>query len=170
MKYAMPALAILALGPLTACTTQEAITTTESEIATTTSETAEQTDRPISSARGHSKAAFFDKYDINGDGKVSEAEFMGEREDGYRRRDANGDGQVHAEEYVSEYEVRLLKQMDDQRTRQIDQADFRFTVLDKNEDRNLSLDEFHASGSRMFSALDTNEDGIVDELDDAENY
>ena len=95
---------------------------------------------------------------------------MTEREIGYRRRDANGDGQVHSEEYVSEYEVRLLKQMENQRKRQIDQADFRFTVLDKDEDGNLSLDEFNASGSRMFSTMDSNEDGVVDELDDAENY
>lgn len=170
MKHVMPAIALLALAPLAACATQDAAAVAETEIAAADSETTEQSDGPISTARGHSKDAFFDKYDIDGDGRVTEAEFMTEREIGYRRRDANGDGQVHSEEYVSEYEVRLLKQMENQRKRQIDQADFRFTVLDKDEDGNLSLDEFNASGSRMFSTLDSNEDGVVDELDDAENY
>jgi hypothetical protein len=127
-------------------------------------------ENPSRRSGGHSKQAFFEKYDVNGDGKVSEAEFMAERQVGYIRRDANADGAVHSEEYVSEYEVRLLKDLEDQRKRQIDQAEFRFNVLDKDEDGILSEDEFHASGTRMFTSLDTNGDGLVDEADGADSY
>ncbi|WP_158085597.1 EF-hand domain-containing protein [Henriciella aquimarina] len=155
-----------ATGETTTAASADASQTASAD--TASSDTADA--QPRRSARGHSKAAFFEKYDTNGDGKISEAEFMAERKTGYDRRDADSDGNVHSEEYVSEYEVRLIKQLEDQHKRQIDQAEFRFTVLDTNEDGVLSLEEFNASGKRMFSTLDTNGDGIIDEQNNKEAY
>lgn len=169
MKRISPVLLTLALTPLVACATHESAASADAQIVAASTDTTE-TGTPRRSADGHSKGAFFTKYDVDGDGHVTQAEFMAERASGYHRRDANGDGNVQSEEYVSEYEIRLIEQLEAQRKRQIDQADFRFTVLDKNEDGNLSLDEFHASGERMFSTLDSNKDGIVDEQDEKDNY
>jgi EF hand len=160
----------IALTPLVACVANPGVTISENEPTATTSTVPENSTSPARSARGHSKDAFFDKYDVDGNGRVTEAEYMSERENGYRRRDADGDGTVHSEEYVSEYEVRLNEQQAEQHKRQIDQADFRFTVLDVDNDGILTLEEFHASGERMFSTLDSNDDGIVDGEDDQENY
>jgi len=169
MKSIYPVLLTLALAPLAACATHDTKASAEAETASAAAVTTES-ETPRRSADGHSKDAFFQKYDLDGDGQVTEAEFMSERANGYLRRDANGDGNVQSEEYVSEYETRLLEQLEAQRKRQIDQADFRFTVLDTDEDGNLSLDEFHASGKRMFSTLDTNKDGSVNDLDNKDNY
>ena len=158
------------LASTAACATTETSLTDadEPETASTAAEASDEA--PRRSARGHSRDAFFDKYDVDGDGKVSQAEFMAERENGYRRRDADGDGSVYSEEYVSEYEVRLIQQLEDQHKRQVDQAEFRFTVLDKDEDGVLSLEEFHNSGGRIFTTLDTNGDGVVDTADTEESY
>lgn len=119
---------------------------------------------------GHSKGGFMDRYDTNGDGEVEMAEFVAERNEGYARRDFNGDGMVHQEEYVSEYEVRLEQQLEERRERSIEAANFRFTVMDTDDDEAMSLDEFHASSKMMFTRLDTNEDGIVNEEDTAERF
>ena len=119
---------------------------------------------------GHSKGGFMNRYDTNGDGEVEMAEFVAERNDGYARRDFNGDGIVHQEEYVSEYEVRLEQQLEERRDRSIEAANFRFTVMDTDDDEAMSLDEFHASSKMMFTRLDTNEDGIVNDEDTAERF
>ncbi|MEM6556537.1 MAG: hypothetical protein AAF642_11705 [Pseudomonadota bacterium] len=119
---------------------------------------------------GHSKGGFVDRYDTNGDGEVEMAEFVAERNEGYARRDFNGDGVVHQEEYVSEYEVRLEQQLEERRERSIDAANFRFSVMDTDDDEAMSLDEFHASSKMMFTRLDTNEDGIVNDEDTADRF
>lgn len=121
-------------------------------------------------ARGHGKTGFMETYDHDGDGQVTEAEFMTEREQGYLRRDADGDGAVHAEEYVAEYEGRLQEQLEDTYTRQIEQAYVRFGVLDSDDDEVMTLSEFHASGTRMFSRLDSNGDGVVNADDTSDRY
>lgn len=169
MYLLKPSLLAASAITLVACTT----TTTADpvpETAATQSAAPATAATPQATARAHSKESFFDAYDKNGDGKVSEAEFLAEREVGYRRRDADQDGNVHSEEYVSEYEVRLIEKLEKQHKRQIDQAEFRFTVLDTDEDGNLSFDEFNVSGERMFSTLDTNKDGVVDESDTTDSY
>ncbi|MEL7540950.1 MAG: hypothetical protein AAGJ51_08610 [Pseudomonadota bacterium] len=128
----------------------------------------QQAQRP--NTGGHSKGGFVDRYDTNGDGEVEMVEFVAARNEGYAERDFNGDGMVHQEEYVSEYEVRLEQQLEERRERSIEAANFRFTVMDTDDDEAMSLDEFHASSKMMFTRLDTNEDGIVNDEDTAERF
>lgn len=133
-------------------------------------ETTETRSEPISRSAPHSKERFVETYDADGDGKVTHAEFLAERKSGYDIRDANKDGEVHEEEYVSEYEVRLKKQLEERLKGGIDQAYVRFNVLDDDEDGNMTLSEFNASGENIFKTLDTNGDGTIDETDTETHY
>lgn len=119
---------------------------------------------------GHSKREFLETYDANKDGKVSKQEFTAKRTEDHKGLDLNGNGSVNELEYVNEYIFRLDKELAERRARQIRQAHFRFVVLDTNKDGVLSLEEYNASGDRMFSRLDTTQDGNVDTTDTATNY
>lgn len=169
MKPTILLLPLAAALMLTACETVEktASATDEAPVAQQTADADAPAPRPTA---GHGKRSFLATYDTDGDGHVTLPEFMAEREKGYTRRDADGDGTVHEEEYVSEYEARLEQELKEQHDRQIKQAYVRFGVLDADKDKEISLAEFNASGSRMFSELDTNGDGIVDEADTADAY
>jgi cytochrome c5 len=161
------------LLPLAAAILLSACETTHTEREGTAAAIAVQADDAPAAQRvsaGHGKRAFVETYDTDGDGKVTLAEFMAEREQGYRLRDADGDSAVHKEEYVSEYERRLEQELKDRHDRQIKQAYVRFDVLDTDKDGTITLTEFNASGSRMFLDLDTNGDGIVDQADTADAY
>ena len=167
MKLIYAPLALTAALLMTACETMVA----PADTATTTDAQETQTTQSEPRASGgHSKKGFIKTYDTDGDGNVTLAEFMAEREKGYNRRDSDQDGSVYEEEYVSEYEGRLKQQLDDQHERQIKQAYVRFDVLDSDDDTVITLEEFNASGNRMFSRLDTNEDGVVNTEDTTKKY
>lgn len=123
-----------------------------------------------SSARGHDKAGFLATYDTDKDGKVSDAEFRVVRGAQYGTFDLNGDGRVAEDEYVGEYSQRLEQDLAKRREMQLKQAHVRYGVLDRDEDKNMTLDEFNASGDRIFSRLDSNGDGIVDARDTTDHY
>ncbi|GLS99454.1 hypothetical protein GCM10007897_08330 [Sphingobium jiangsuense] len=121
-------------------------------------------------APGHGKDGFVETHDANKDGKVTKDEFSARRADNYKGLDLNGDGQVTEVEYVTEYTFRLDKELAEQRARQIRQAHVRFGVLDADKSATLSAAEFNESGNRMFSRLDNNSDGVVDARDTAKGY
>src|SRR5262245_8754068 len=72
--------------------------------------------------RGHSKPEFLRTYAADLDGAVSRAEFDAQRGRSYARTDANGDGSLSEAEYVGEYTTRLDAELAATRTRQLDQA------------------------------------------------
>lgn len=121
-------------------------------------------------AGGHEKINFLDFYDVNGDASVTRAEFDGQRAKDFDRINVSHDGNATESQYVDEFTVRLDRQLAAERAAQIKQAHVRFGVLDKDKDGHISREEFNASGSKMFDALDTNHDGVVDEKDKAEKY
>lgn len=49
-------------------------------------------------AGGHKKADMFEKHDINGDGVISEAEFLENAKKKFKEKDANSDGSISKEE------------------------------------------------------------------------
>ncbi|MEN7537825.1 EF-hand domain-containing protein [Aurantiacibacter flavus] len=119
---------------------------------------------------GHSKEAFIESYDADGDGVVTMAEFNAERAKIHEGYDMDGDGRVSQVEYVDDYQYRLDAELAEIRANRLRQAHFRFGVLDADHDGTLTLEELNESGTRTFSRLDSNEDGIIDEADTADAF
>lgn len=120
-------------------------------------------------APGHGKEAFLHENDADHDGRVTAAEFAAARAAKYRTFDLDGDSKVSEAEYVGEFSGRFGKEAKVPEG-QLKQAHVRFGVLDTDKDGNLTLDEFNASGERMFDKLDTNGDGVVDAADNSGSY
>ncbi|MDR7332225.1 hypothetical protein [Roseateles asaccharophilus] len=125
-------------------------------------------------AASHSSTTFMTEQDINGDGKVSLAEFKLGRQVEFVRIDFNADGQLSEAEYLGEFEGRLMARISktadpekrkEELQRQMRQAKVRFGVLDADKNGSISLEEFQATGLRMFKLHDRNEDSTVDEAD-----
>lgn len=128
-------------------------------------------------AAPHEGSAFIRDYDSNHDGQVTRAEFDAVRAARFKATDANGDGWVSETEYVGEYSVRLEQQLaasdltDEKKVeesqRQIRQAHVRFGVLDKDKDQKMIQAEYDASGARAFAEQDDDKDGIITQADAA---
>lgn len=122
-------------------------------------------------AAPHGQSAFVQDYDTDKDGVVTRAEFDALRASRLKAMDTNGDGKVSEAEYVGEYVARLDAELaastasaeDKAKTRegQIKQAHVRFNVLDKDKDGDLTVAEFAASGARAFAEHDGDGDGVV---------
>ncbi|MEJ7925690.1 hypothetical protein WG908_02835 [Sphingobium sp. AN641] len=128
-------------------------------------------------AAPHEGSAFIHDYDADSDGQVSRAEFDKGRVARFKATDANGDGWVSENEYVQEYSARLEQQLaasdrneekkTEERQRQIRQTHVRFGVLDKDKDGKMSQAEYDFSGARAFAEQDNDKDGIVTATDAA---
>ena len=125
-------------------------------------------------AASHSSTTFVAEQDLNGDGKVSLAEFKLGRQVEFARIDFNADGQLNEAEYLGEFEGRLMlrigkiadaEKRKEELQRQMRQAKVRFGVLDTDKNGSISPEEFQAAGLRMFKLHDRNEDGVVDDVD-----
>lgn len=128
-------------------------------------------------AAPHEGSAFIRDYDSDHDGKVTRAEFDAGRVARFTATDANGDGWVSESEYVSEYQVRLERELAtsgqsdekkaEERQRQMRQAHVRFGILDQDKDARMTQAEYDASGARAFAEQDDDKDGIVTAADAA---
>lgn len=128
-------------------------------------------------AAPHEGSAFIHDYDADHDGQVTRAEFDAGRVARFKATDANGDGWLSEEEYVREYHARLEQQLaasdrseekkSEERQRQMRQAHVRFDVLDKDKGGKMTQAEYDASGARAFAEQDNDKDGIVTATDAA---
>lgn len=109
----------------------------------------------------HRKKGMFRKYDTDGDGVITYAEHRDRRKQDFDRTDEDSNGWVNEDEYVLEYQNRLDRQAEKIRKAAVKQTYVRFNALDKNADGQISLQEYHASGKRMFERADLDKNGIV---------
>ncbi|CAN7244623.1 hypothetical protein [Caulobacter sp. LjRoot300] len=126
-------------------------------------------------AASHARDTFIKEQDLNGDGSVSKDEFKAGRDKQFAGVDANRDGALSHDEYVGEFTARLTKRLaastdtaekkEEERVRQLRQADVRFGVLDTDKSDGITPAEFDYSGWRMFVTHDTNKDGAVSAAD-----
>ncbi|TCS16113.1 EF-hand domain-containing protein [Caulobacter sp. BK020] len=126
-------------------------------------------------AASHARDTFIKEQDLNGDGSVSKEEFKAGREKQFAGIDANHDGALSHDEYVGEFTARLTKRLaastdtpekrEEERMRQLRQAEVRFGVLDTDKSGGITPAEFEYSGWRMFVTHDTNKDGAVSAAD-----
>lgn len=125
-------------------------------------------------AASHSSTTFITEQDINGDGKVALEEFTLGRQLEFVRTDFSADGLLNEAEYLGDFEGRLMLRIGkiadpekrrEELQRQMRQAKVRFGVLDADKNGSISLEEFQATGLRMFKLHDRNQDGVVDEAD-----
>lgn len=125
-------------------------------------------------AASHSSTTFIGEQDLNGDGKVLLDEFKLGRQVEFVRIDFNADGVLNEAEYLGEFEGRLMQRISkmadaekrkEELQRQMRQAKVRFGVLDTDKNGSISLEEFQATGLRMFKMHDRNQDSAVDEAD-----
>ncbi|WP_395335949.1 hypothetical protein WBP06_27785 [Novosphingobium sp. BL-8H] len=120
-------------------------------------------------AASHDRATFIKEQDLDGDGKVGKDEYQRGRDAEFARMDRNHDGVLSHDEYVGDYRERLEKELltepaasrEEERTRQMRQAEVRFGVLDSDKSGGITHAEFDASGWAMFLRHDANHDGFV---------
>ena len=126
-------------------------------------------------AASHARDTFIKEQDTGGDGAVSKEEFKAGREKQFAGVDADGNGLLSQAEYVGEFTARLTARLaastdtaekkQEERVRQLRQADVRFGVLDSDRSGGITPAEFDYSGWRMFVTHDTNKDGAVSAAD-----
>lgn len=123
---------------------------------------------PTRPAGGHGLDAFLGSYDADRDGKVTRAEFDAIRLQRFKSADTNGDGVLSEAEYVAEYEGRLKRQYFDQGRQpdkayegNIKQAHVRYAIVNRARDGKFTWAEDQAIADKTFKNLDTNGDGVV---------
>lgn len=128
-------------------------------------------------AASHDPKTFLQEHDTNHDGQVPRAEFDAARDARFKATDANGDGWVSDAEYLSEYQARLeadLAHSDmtdekktEERQRQVRQTHVRFGVLDTNKNQRMEKAEYDVSGARAFAMNDADNNGVITASDTA---
>ncbi|WDS35077.1 EF-hand domain-containing protein [Pseudoxanthomonas sp.] len=113
----------------------------------------------------HTAEGFLVLYDGNGDGQVTRAEFDQARNAQFTRTDRDGDGALSQDEYLAEFEDRLDRRIATLNQGEDRQVHVRFGVLDTDKDGKMTFAEYQASGKRLFDTADRNHDGVVDAAD-----
>ncbi|MFT3761307.1 MAG: EF-hand domain-containing protein [Pseudoxanthomonas sp.] len=120
---------------------------------------------PLGLPSSHTAGGFLELYDGNGDGKVERDEFDRERAAQFARTDVDGDGVLSEDEYLAEFEDRLDRRIATLGGGSDKQTRIRFDALDTDKDGRMTFAEYQASGKRTFDMADRNHDGVVDAED-----
>ena len=93
------------------------------------------------------------------------------RAERFKATDANGDGSLSEAEYVAEFSGRFEKDLaasnsseekkTEARQRQIRQTHVRFGILDTDKDGKISHAEYRAIADRTFAEQDADKDGMI---------
>jgi Ca2+-binding EF-hand superfamily protein len=103
----------------------------------------------------------FKRFDGNGDGNISNAEFLKVGEQDFKAFDADKDGSVSKEEFLDP-KPRRLGQVSDSDLAQAKKIWARqFDMLDTDKNGALSEAEHEKAGKRSFSHIDKNKDGEI---------
>ncbi|MBI2256669.1 MAG: hypothetical protein HYU58_18755 [Proteobacteria bacterium] len=102
--------------------------------------------------KGDMAAKMIKRFDKDGDGKLSEAEWPGKGHMNFADADANKDGAVTTEEMAA-----LRKAHD----RGMPDGKDRMARLDTDKDGKISVAEWSAQGEKMFTRFDKNKDGKI---------
>jgi len=113
----------------------------------------------------HSYKGFMTIYDADSDNRVTLKDYTARRRAAFDVTDSNDDDWISEDEYLFEYENRVDRQVQRTRKNAIKQTYVRFSVLDKDENGQMTFAEFQRSGHRSFKRLDTNNDGAVNSDD-----
>lgn len=127
---------------------------------------------PAKPAGGHGNAAFMGSYDVNRDGVVTRDEYDTVRKQRFMAADSNGDGWLSEEEYVGEFESRLKQQYlsegrapDSRYASAMKQAHVRFSLVNRARDGRYTVEEDNLAANRTFKQADSNGDGVVNQDD-----
>jgi len=103
----------------------------------------------------------FKRFDGNGDGNISNTEFMKAGEQDFKAFDADKDGSVSKAEFLDPKPRRLGKVSDSDLAQAKKIWERQFTMLDTDKNGVLSEAEHQKAGKRSFSHLDQNKDGEI---------
>jgi Ca2+-binding EF-hand superfamily protein len=112
--------------------------------------------RPLAAGQNPDPAQLLKRADANGDGQISEAEFKQARDTLFTRLDHNGDGYLTKDDTPRRL---TLRSNGDSNGARMTEA---LSRMDKDGDGRISRSEFVNGPSKLFSAADSNHDGVVD--------
>jgi len=93
----------------------------------------------------------FERFDLNADGSISQAEIEEASSINFANADTDGDGSLS----LDEVKAGFLERSADRRVRA-------FQRLDRDGDGTVTRDEFDAVSNRLFSRMDRNGDGVLE--------
>ncbi len=101
--------------------------------------------------------ALFQKADVDGDGRLTRAEFDAARQGRFAQADADHDGRLAMTELRA---LRPEGASQPQRRPSMDQIQ-KLRAIDRNGDRAIDAAEFRAIGDERFASVDRNRDGSI---------
>lgn len=96
----------------------------------------------------------FEQFDVDKDGKLTQAEIDQVRNERLAKFDADGDGALTLDEYQALW-------VDAMRERMVD----RFQAHDDDGDGKVTMEEFNERFAGMVARMDANGDGVIDDAD-----
>jgi Ni/Co efflux regulator RcnB len=99
-------------------------------------------------------AEFFERYDVDGTGKIKIEEILTLRGDELKKFDKNGDGQLD----LQEYETLWLDKMREHMVRS-------FQRYDRDGNAQVTPEEYNRQVERLAKRLDRNKDGTIEKFD-----